>query len=192
VPVKVEISTGVFLLLPAALLLLPFRWVLAFLLAITIHETGHYVALRLCKLPIFALEITPLGVTMQTCEMQGRETVLCALAGPLFALSFTVFSKIIPCTAVCILIQSLFNLLPIYPLDGGRVLRVMLRKLFSDDRKAMCCERWILCLTGIFCLYVLYQLRFGIVCTLLAGVFFVQKCLAKVDNTRYNRGKKLF
>ncbi len=190
-PGKVQVSAGVFLLLPAAILLLPLRWVLAWVLAVCIHESGHYFALRLCKVPIFGLRLSPLGVTMATGELQGRETVFCALAGPLFALIFTVLSPVLPCTAACILFQSLYNLLPIYPLDGGRALRTILN-LLLPTRWVSYIELAVLCLTALGFLYVFYFFRLGIAPTLLIGVIFMQKFLANRDKTRYNRGKNPF
>lgn len=186
---RVQVSPGIFLLLPAALLLLPLRWVLAWLLAVTIHETGHYLALRLCRIPIYALRLTPIGITMHTGALQGRDTVLCALAGPLFALLFTVLSPVLPCTAVCALFQSLFNLLPVYPLDGGRALRAMLSKLLPAHT-AYCFEQIILSVVASICLYLFHILRLGVAPALLFVLIFAQKFLANRGNTRYNRGKK--
>ena len=190
-PGKVQVSPGLFLLLPAALLLLPLRWVLAWILAVTIHETGHYIALRLCKIPIYGLHISPLGVSMQTGDLQGRETLLCTLAGPLFAMMFTVLSPVLPRTALCIFFQSIFNLLPVYPLDGGRALRVFLFK-FLPVRTAYCIEGVILSIISVGAMYIFYILKIGIIPTLLLVVLFAQKFLANRDNTRYNRGEKRF
>ena len=188
---KVQVSPGLLLLLPAALLLLPLRWVLAWVLAVVIHETGHYLAFRLCVIPIYGLRISPLGVLLQTGDLQFRETLICALAGPLFALLFTVLSPIMPRVALCIFFQSIFNLLPIYPLDGGRVLRVILLKFLSV--RTACFVEWVMtALVFAAVIYVLYILKMGVVPILLVIVIFAQKFLANRDNTRYNRGEKRF
>lgn len=190
-PGKVQISTGVYLFLPAAILLLPLRWLLGWILAVCIHETGHYLGLRICKVPVFGLHLSPLGVTMKTGDLERGETVFCALAGPLFALLFTPLSSLLPCTVLCILVQSIYNLLPIYPLDGGRALRAILGSLFPDP--------WINGIeTGIFLLlasaflYFFSILRLGILPTVFFFTFFLQKFLANWGNTRYNRSKNLF
>lgn len=188
---KVEISTGMFLFLPAAILLLPLNWLLAWLLAICIHESGHYLALRLCKVPIFGLRLSPLGVTMATGDLQGRETVLCALAGPFFALLFTVLSPVLPCTAVCILFQSLYNLLPIFPLDGGRALRVILCRLLSPIW-ARRIEMAVLALVATAILHLLRILRLGVVPIMLILLIFAQKFLANWSNSGYNMGENRF
>lgn len=185
---KVQVSLGIWILLPAALLLLPLRWVLSWVLAVIIHETGHYLALRLYKVPIYSLRLSPIGVIMQTGDLRGKETVFCALAGPLFALLFTVFSPIFPCTAVCILFQSIFNLLPVYPLDGGRALRAFLYKLLPNST-ANWIEMGILSLSVAGCLQLFYFLRLGFLPSFVLLLIFAQKFLANWGNSRYNRGK---
>lgn len=188
---KVQISTGTYFLLPAAILLLPFRWVLAWILAVSIHELGHYIALRLCKIPIFGLCLSPFGAKMEVGELQSREAVFCALAGPIFALMFTVLSSFLPCTAVCILFQSLYNLLPIYPLDGGRALRAILCRLLPNTWVRPI-EMGIVAIIAVAFLRLFYILHLGKLSGLLILMFFVQKFLANLGNTRYNKRKNPF
>ena len=119
---KVTVSPYFYLFLPAAFLLLPLRWIFAWSLAVAVHELGHYLALRLCRVPVQGMEITPFGVRMHTGSLTDREAMVCSFSGPLFGFLLTAFSRFLPYTALCAFLQALFNLLPIYPLDGGRVL----------------------------------------------------------------------
>ena len=54
-----------------------------------------------------------------------REAI-CALAGPLGSFSLLLISEYFPEAAVCGLIQGAYNLIPVYPLDGGRLMRCLL------------------------------------------------------------------
>ena len=181
---KITVSPAIYVLLPLGILLLPIRWVLAWILAVAVHEFGHYIALRLCHIPIYALVITPNGVRMETGLLQGSQALLCALAGPIFGLSLILFARFLPCTAFCGWLQAMFNLLPIYPLDGGRALRA----IFSE-RLAKCVEWAVLLLLGAVCLYFGLVLRLGFVPIGVMACIFVQKCLANRKENRYNRGK---
>ena len=59
--------------------------------------------------------------------------LLCTLAGPLGSLMLLAFGKTMPVVAICAGVQGLYNLLPIWPLDGGRALKLLLRMVFRPD-----------------------------------------------------------
>ena len=181
---RMTVSPAMFILLPTAVLLLPIRWVMAWIMAVAVHELGHYMALRLCGVPVFALTVSPAGVKMEIGQLQGREALLCALAGPIFGLCLIFLARFFPCTAFCGWLQAMFNLLPIYPLDGGRALRA----IFSE-RLARRVEWCVLILLGAICLYFGIVLRLGFVPIGVMVCIFVQKFLANRKENGYNRAK---
>lgn len=105
------------------LLLLPLRWILAAAFAAAFHELCHYLALRFCGVGILEIRIGAGGTVMETEPMGAKQELLCTMAGPLGSLSLLLWIKFLPLTAICGMIQGLFNLLPLFPLDGGRMAR---------------------------------------------------------------------
>lgn len=123
---KVNITPGFFLLGAMALLLLPFRWIMGGLLAAVVHELFHCIAVLLCGGQVRSLSLGSFGAKMEASPMNLYKSTLCALAGPAGSFFMLLAAEHFPETAICGLIQGAYNLLPIYPLDGGRILRCLL------------------------------------------------------------------
>ena len=121
---SVRIQPGFCIFLALSLLLLPIKWVLAWALAVVVHEACHYLALRACNARILRIDVGFSGAAIET-EIAGLGECICAIAGPLGSISLLLFGKWFPELAVCGLIQAVFNLLPVFPLDGGRFLRAL-------------------------------------------------------------------
>lgn len=109
------------ILLALMLLLVPLRWLGAWLTAGVLHEIGHYGMLRLRGKRVYGIRVDWNGILMET-EPLGRTQWLCALAGPITSLLLIGLYRWLPRIAICAFVQAVTNLLPIYPLDGGRVL----------------------------------------------------------------------
>lgn len=116
-----------------------------------LHECGHLLAGLLLKLKPKKLEINPFGVAIIFEEFGSKDNkfemkkILIALAGPItnlvimlivmfFDFGFTKVTQEIAIYANLLIV--LFNLLPIYPLDGGRIIKGILYiakgSIFSD------------------------------------------------------------
>ena len=115
------------------LLCLPLRWIAACAVAAAVHEMGHASAVYLLGGSIRSVRIGMAGAVIQSnCLTYGRE-ILCSLAGPLFSLLCCLWIRVFPWFALCGLIQGAYNLLPLYPLDGGRTLFALLQLLCKRD-----------------------------------------------------------
>ena len=180
---KLSVSGGAFILLSAMVLLLPLQWVVAVILAAVVHEIFHAVAIYLTGGDIQAINIGGRGVTIYTQPMSGIQEMICAIAGPIGSFSLLILARWLPRTAICGLVHGFYNLMPLLPLDGGRVLRGVLQAILPPPmanrilRRLQQCFRIMLILAC-----ALFVSRLGIFAVGL-GIFL----LAKKSFWRYNR-----
>ena len=125
---KISIDPKSYIFFSGLLLLLGPDWLAAILFSAMIHELGHLTALWLFKRRIYELRILPFGARIDTESIYGFPAVICALAGPLAGGILIFLYPSAPKISFCALIQSVFNLLPVYPLDGGLALRKWLHE----------------------------------------------------------------
>ena len=161
--IRLEIQTGVILAAAAALLILPLSLLLAFLLAAFVHELCHYLMLCWNDVKTYKVSIGPFGATMETEPMEPGREVLCALAGPAGSFLLAACYGILPEIALCALVQGCFNLLPIYPMDGGRVLNGMLElmKIQERDKIMLFIQRFTGGVISFVCLYGFLRWKMG-------------------------------
>ena len=136
---KMTVTPRFYVLIAATLIVVPLPWLLGWLLAAVIHELCHYAALLFCKAPIYHVEIDVQGAVIETSGLTWGQAVICALAGPAGGLILLAGSNVFPRVAVCALLQSVYNLLPVYPLDGGRALHGVLTGLLSVSAADLVC-----------------------------------------------------
>ena len=154
--------------------LAPLRWAGAFLLATAVHELGHLGAIALCRGRLRALCLGPRGAVLEVADLSPGQELFCALAGPLAGLSLLTVGKYLPMTALLALGHSLYNLLPIYPLDGGRALRCALAPLGETGERLTRCVGIVLGL-GLAApgIYGTLSCRLGLLPLLFGGSFFL-------------------
>ena len=136
--IKLSFSGAIMLL---ALFLTHSYLSLAALLAAALHELGHIIAARICKIPLGELKLGIFGAALTPkallCSYK-KEIALC-LAGPLVniisALAFFPLLNEDNGFGSLFISASLFlgilNLLPIYEFDGGRILFCILSSKLS-------------------------------------------------------------
>lgn len=162
---RIVLSASFLYILAGAILLVPIYWVAAWLLALAIHEFCHYVALKLCGASVSCICLGGNGIVMETQQLSYGKEAICAYAGPLGALLILLFARYVPRTSICTIVLSAYNLLPIFPLDGGRGLGCAL-KAYLPENTALCIMRYIenavlALITTLMC-YAVWKLNLGI------------------------------
>jgi len=111
-------------------LLLPAKVWLAALFAASVHELFHLAALWLLGGQVIQLRLGICGAKIVTLPMSRGREVLCALAGPVGSFTLLALASHYPLAALFGFMQGAYNLLPIYPLDGGRIFRGIFSEAF--------------------------------------------------------------
>jgi stage IV sporulation protein FB len=168
------------LLLALMLLLLPLQWVLAAMLAALVHELFHAAVILLLGGQIYGIHLSASGIRMEVAPMSPGREVLGALAGPLGSAVLTLFVPIAPRIALCAAVHCLFNLLPLFPLDGGRILRNLL-SLYLPARWAelIFIKSQHLLRVSILALCFLASLRWGIIPAVLGFMILMRQRKAR-------------
>lgn len=136
----VSVHYGALLALALALLLLPPEWVFGWLVATAVHEVSHLIALKAVGVPVVRIRFGFLGAKIDTVPLSSAEELISAAAGPIGGLVIAAFTVNVPCICFCALSQSFFNLLPVYPMDGGRIFKLVCFYLFDDLRVKWICK----------------------------------------------------
>ena len=123
---KLHLSAHFCIAAAFALFVIPLPWCAGAFLAALVHELSHIAAIYLLGEEILDMHIGMFGSTIETHPLKRGREVVCAAFGPLGSMIFAAALSFFPEAALCALVQGLYNLLPVYPLDGGRILHCLL------------------------------------------------------------------
>lgn len=178
---KIRTGKSLWLLLGFLALALPLRWMAAAAVSIAVHELCHYLAVRLCGGQVYSLYMTAGGIKMHTSPLTPGKHLICALAGPAGGLLLFLLSIKMPRLALCALVHSAWNLLPLYPLDGGRAVENLLVLVFSyrGERIFLWLQRFFFFAVVLACLWASFLKHLGILPLLVAFALLIKSDFLK-------------
>lgn len=188
-----KVSGRAFVLLAALVLMLPLQWVAAVLFSGAVHELFHLLAIYLLGGHLVSISIGSRGAVIEACPMTAPRELFCAIAGPAGSLSLLLLSRWMPRVAICGLVQGIYNLIPLHPMDGGRILSGILFSFFSPpaaEKISNGLQVVVGYLLAIGCLILTFKVGFCVMpfCLLLLWDKRRENSLAKKRFWRYNKG----
>ena len=140
-----------------------FKFIIYFMSLILVHELGHIIMSLMFKWKIYKIIILPFGGLTKYNELINRplmEEFLVAISGILLQLIFYNFIQNYINYRYFSLINYfiiVFNLLPIYPLDGSKILNVLFNKITNFKNSIL-----LTVIISYMCIIVLSLLLFNV------------------------------
>lgn len=148
---RVRIDLKIFILLFILYFTRQLKIYLIIMFFCILHEIGHLIAGVLLKMKPEKIEIMPLGFSIsfyKNFEDNKLKNIIVASAGPVMSLILAILCYCINLTngkAVeafySNIIILLFNLIPLYPLDGGRILKEILEIKIGAEKGSILIEK---------------------------------------------------
>lgn len=185
-----------------------FNWfnkIFYYVITVTLHEYGHYVVANHYgyKMESLVYSLSGAGITTNA-NFKARDEIKISLAGPIvnvfliliiiclwwiFPLSYLYTYDFL----ICNIVVLIFNILPIYPLDGGRVI-VSILTIKNYNRNTVLKWNKIFCLIlasilfALFVISIFYKINFNL---LITSMFLTINTITTDTNKYFDKIKTL-
>lgn len=193
---RVQFTSVFWVGIACALLWLPFPWVTAWVAAVLVHELMHIFCMKILNVRITGMKLGVTGAIIDAEPCENWKRILCTFAGPLGGFALVILFPVAPKLAICALIQSLYNLLPVFEMDGKSIVACLLSCVFPEAQVkeiTVWIEAIIIgVLIGIGIYFLLFYQNKVLSAAAVCILFWkYKKSLAKDSFRRYNRHIRL-
>lgn len=160
-----------------------FKNFIIFSAIIIVHETGHIVGALIFKWKIDKVILLPFGgitIFKENIDKPLKQELIITLLGPLFQILFYLIFKNNAVFNHYNMAILLFNLLPIYPLDGSKILNIFFNELISFKKSHIL----TIVVSGITLFFLLFKIRKNLL-LLLILFFLVVEIIKEIVKHKY-------
>ena len=130
-------------LFPAVLIIGGYsKMLVPLILSVLVHEAGHYFTVRYFHGEISSLSFNAGGLKLEynSSKFSYIQDIVCSLSGPAAGLFSSIIASILNFELFCgiSIVISAFNLIPVRPLDGGKILYSMTSLIFDEKSHIIC------------------------------------------------------
>ena len=158
-----------------------FKGFVWFSLIITVHELGHILMGILFRWKIEKVLILPFGgitIFHEDLNRPIKEEFLIVIMGPIFQIVFTLivyyFFRVDDFVYYSLIILG-FNLLPIFPLDGSKILSLLFNKVVSFK----CSHLWMILISILSVLILIMEANFSLILFLIC-LFLIMRVIKEI------------
>lgn len=173
---KIEINFKIILCTILICFIYKIKLYLIFLICILLHELAHMIIGIVLGLKPKKMTINPLGINLEFMSFKDKnkilKKILIFLAGPLFnfvlaflGYFFNIENDLKIDIVYTNLMLGIFNLLPIVPLDGGKIIKEILNKKIGFKKSSI----WLLNISKF--ILIIFSLVYSILIFKIKNVF---------------------
>lgn len=167
---QLKIKPQVYIYFVLLLLLVPLKWLVGWIIAVAVHELCHVCAVYFMGGRIEKISVGTSGICIDSAPLTDGKRLFAIWSGPIGGLLPTFLGSYFPRLAICCWALSVYNLLPILPLDGGRALKILLK----NERHFIFMERFFLVILTVLAFCGTIFLDLGIIPLLIVGLFWLR------------------
>lgn len=175
--------------------------VLVYFFCVVFHEFGHAFVAKKLGYKLNQTKLMPYGVCLNydTVCFFGLDEIYIALAGPITNLFLAIFiialwwlfPELYPLTqqfCYCNIVMVVFNMLPCYPLDGGRVIAGILSQKIERKKAVKICVVFNIIISCIFVIIFIFGLFINVknFNLIIISIFLLGGILDAKNNSKYD------
>ncbi len=178
---------------------------LVYVLTVLLHEKAHFFVGDKMGLKLKSTSLTPFGgqVQLEMYKLSDSSEILVVLAGPMVNIFvcilllalwqiFDFTQKYTQTLFIANLTTATVNLVPAFPLDGGRILYIYLRKLLGESKSTTFMSYFGLFVSSLFIVVFLYFIEILPYTLLSMAVFILLSSFFELKSERFFRQVEKF